>query len=241
MKLRAAIFDLYGTLLEVGPPPANAPARWAARWREAFGAPPRLSLPEFEAAARDVVDAEHAAARARGIAHPEVFWPDVVAAVLPELAQLPATARARSPLCGADLQHTVRLMPGAADAIGAARRAQLRLGLASNCQPYSLRELDDALAGTGLARDAFEPALSFLSFEHGFSKPDPHVFRLLTARLRTLGIAPEEALMIGDRPDNDLEPARAHRWQTFHIHSTDAACWEQLCGRLVGNSPPSDP
>ena len=56
----------------------------------------------------------------------------------------------------------------------------------------------------------FDPELRFWSFENGFSKPDPHVFRILTARLEARGISPSETLMVGDRFDNDIEPARAH-------------------------------
>ncbi len=232
MKIHAVIFDLYGTLLEIGPPAADAAARWTDAWQAALGTAPRLSLAQFHEACRAAVATEHAAAHARGLAFPEVFWPDIVDAVLPEFARLPAT-RTASPVYGADWLHTVRLMPGAADALRAAQRASKSLGLASNCQPYSLRELDAALATAGLNRDLFDPRLTFLSFEHGFGKPDPHVFQLLSARLRTLGIAPAEALMVGDRLDNDLEPARAHGWQTFHVATADATCWPRLLARLA--------
>jgi len=233
MKIRAVVCDLYGTLLDFGPPPPDAARRWAEAWQVAHGTAPRLSLAQFDDACRAAVAVEHAAARARGIAFPEVFWPAIVDTVLPEFARLPAATRVASPAYGADFLHTVRLMPGAADGLRAARAASLPLGLASNCQPYSLRELDAALALAGLTRDLFDPRLTFLSFEHGFSKPDPHVFRLLTARLRTRGIAPGEMLMVGDRPDNDLEPARAHGWQVFQITAADATCWPRLCGLLA--------
>ena len=139
MKLRAVIFDLYGTLLELGPPAVDAEARWHAEWRATLDLAPRLSFPQFAAACRRVVAGEHAAARARGIAFPEVYWPHVVDAVLPEFARLPAGVRAELSAYGAELLHSVRLMPGAADALRAAREASLQLGLASNCQPSSLR------------------------------------------------------------------------------------------------------
>jgi putative hydrolase of the HAD superfamily len=228
MRIRAAIFDIYGTLLEVGPPPADAAVRWSQAWLAALGMAPRLGLAQFTDGCRQIVAAEHAAARERGIVFPEVYWPDVVDTMLPEFARLPAAARAASAVYGADFMHTVRLMPGATAALCAAQTASLRLGLASNCQPYSLRELGDALAAAGLSRKLFEPRLSFLSFEHGFSKPDPHVFRLLTARLRTLGIAPGEAVMIGDCADNDLDPARAYGWQTLAIGTDPAAALARL-------------
>jgi FMN phosphatase YigB (HAD superfamily) len=102
-----------------------------------------------------------------------------------------------------------------------------------------LRELDAALAAAGLTRDLFDPRLTFLSFEHGFSKPDPNVFRLLTARLRGQGLAPGEALMVGDRADNDLAPARAHGWQAFAIGPDPAACWSRLRDELRPDRSPS--
>lgn len=233
MNLRAVIFDLYGTLLEFGPPPADAEQQWAQDWQAAFGTAPRLTRLQFADECRRVVALEHSAARARRIACPEVFWPDIVDAALPEVARLPAAARANLPFYEAGLTHTVRLMPGAADALRAAQAASLHLGLASNCQPYSLRELDRALATAGLSRDLFHPRLCFLSFEHGFSKPNPHVFRHLTARLRLLGVAPAEAMMVGDRVDNDLDPARVHGWQTCAIGPDSAACWSRFRALLL--------
>ncbi len=240
MKIRAVIFDLYGTLLEVGPPTVDPAALWAATWPAALGPTPRLSLREFSGACERTIAAEHAAARARGIAFPEVFWPDVVDAVLPEFTRLPPAVRADLPAYDARLGHSVRLMPGAAETLRIARAAALPLGLASNCQPYTLRELDAALASAGLDRDLFDPHLTFLSFAHGFSKPDPHVFRLLSARLRTHGITPAETLMVGDRPDNDLVPARAQGWQAFAIAPAPSDCWSLLRDRLGANPSPGD-
>ena len=233
MSLRAAIFDLYGTLLEVGPPPADAGARWAVACQVALGTAPPLSLAQFDNECRRVVAVEHATARMRGIEFPEVYWPDIVDTVLRGFDPRPAAARTPSPIYRADFLHTVRLRPDAADVLRAAQKTSLLLGLASNCQPYSVHELDTALAGVGLSRDRFTSNLCFFSFAHGFSKPDPHVFRLLTARLRSFGIAPGEALIVGDRADNDLEPARAHGWQTFRIELESPDCWSRLRARLL--------
>jgi len=228
VPIRALIFDLYGTLLELGPPPRHAAARWAGLWRDELGRSPRLSLRKFAAACRLAVAAEHAAARAQGIAFPEVFWPAIADAVLPEFARIPAGRRYRLPSHDGSLIHTVRLMPGAAAALRTARRASRCLGLASNCQPYTLDELDDALARAGLRRTLFDPELCFFSFAHGFSKPDPHVFRLLAARLRVRGIGPGEILMVGDRADNDLDPARRLGWQTCAIGPDPVASWARF-------------
>jgi HAD superfamily hydrolase (TIGR01509 family) len=52
------------------------------------------------------------------------------------------------------------------------------------------------------------------STELGISKPDPEIFRVA---LREAGCKPEEAVMIGDRIDNDIRPAKALGMQTVRI------------------------
>lgn len=219
MNLRAVIFDIYGTLLEVGPPPPDAEARWESLCRELLGAPPRLSRVAFSIACQRVIARQHQVARALGIRWPEVQWPDVVREVVPELARLPADRQEEFFLRHVQTGRTLKLRPATVDAL---RRFQAQpglLGIASNAQAYTVRELTDALAPHRLGLELFATDLRVWSFEHGFSKPDPHMFRILTARLAARGIRPEETLMIGDRLDNDVEPARAFGWQTWQIRA----------------------
>lgn len=219
MTIRAVIFDIYKTVLTVEPPPADREAQWVRLAVEGLGAPPRLGLAEFIAGCEGVIARDHAAARAVGIAFPEVYWPDVAGEVLPELGALGEAARADFLYRQQALLHRVSLMTGAADVLGRLRERGMFLGIASNAQPYTLRELAAALATGGLGLDIFDPELRFWSFAQGFSKPDPHVFRLLSARLRARGVAPAETLMVGDRADNDIAPARAQGWRTWRIGS----------------------
>ena len=61
-------------------------------------------------------------------------------------------------------------------------------------------------------RDHF--SLVFASAEFGFAKPDPRIFR------RAVSIAgrhPERALMVGDRLDNDIGPAKSQGWKTMRV------------------------
>lgn len=217
MKVRAIVFDVYQTLLDVHPAPTDAATRWDRLWCERLGRPARLDLRGFAAACDAVIAREHTHARAVGIDWPEVYWPAVVREVLPELERLDPVSRDGFLFEQAGLWHTVRLMPGAADALRRLARADVPLGLASNAQPYTLRELDRELAGAGLTSAWFDPALCSWSFQHGFSKPDPRVFRILAFRLRARDIRPGEILMVGDRPDNDIAPASAQGWQTWHL------------------------
>ena len=91
----------------------------------------------------------------------------------------------------------------------------LLLGIVSDAQPYTLRELDEGLRSAGLSLAIFEKHLCLWSFEAGLYKPDPHVFRTLVFRLARRGIRPDETLVVGDRIDNDIEPARAQGFQTL--------------------------
>src|SRR5262245_38186136 len=88
MKVRAAIFDIYGTLLEVGPPPSDADGRWQALFRDTFQVEPMLSRLEFSVATNRAIARRHAEAKARGIQFPEIVWPSVVAEVLPAFSKL---------------------------------------------------------------------------------------------------------------------------------------------------------
>ena len=47
MNIRAIIFDIYGTLLEVGPPPPDADARWQRLFADLLHSEPRLSRLDF--------------------------------------------------------------------------------------------------------------------------------------------------------------------------------------------------
>jgi len=237
MKTKAVILDIYRTVLDVGPAPEDAETQWSVLWGERLGGAtvPRLSLAEFRTAAESVVAGEHAAARAVGIAHPEVGWLEVMRRVLPEMEKLDAAGQADLAFRHAGLGHAVRLMPGSAAVLRSLRSRDFLLGIASNAQPYTLLELDQAFVGTDVEWAWFDPALCFWSFEHGFSKPDPHVFRQLTARLRARGVAPGETLMVGDRVDNDIEPARTQGWQTWRMGDGDGRSggdWGQLSSFL---------
>jgi FMN phosphatase YigB (HAD superfamily) len=217
MNIRAIIFDVYGTLLEVGPAPPGAEERWHSLHAEVFGCSSPMGLADFYAACDGAIARRHAEARARGISWPEVQWRSVVAEVLPALGRLASETQEDFLFRQMQASRSLRLGDGASQALRALRERQTILGLASNAQAHTRRELGMALDSAGLSLAWFEPDLCFWSYQHGFSKPDPHVFRILTARLETRGIAPSEILMVGDRPDNDLEPARAHGWQTWRL------------------------
>jgi FMN phosphatase YigB (HAD superfamily) len=217
VKPRAVIFDVYATLLQVGPPPADAEARWNRLFEELLDARPSLSRTEFFVRTNQVIARRHAAARACGIQWPEIQWPSIVAEVLPDLAHLPARKFDEFIFLQMQIGRTLRLADHAGECLRQLHERGLVLGIASNSQDYTLRELGEALKGAGLTLSIFDAHLCVWSFQHGFSKPDPHIFQIITARLEGRGIGPGETLMVGDRLDNDIQPARAHGWQTWQL------------------------
>jgi putative hydrolase of the HAD superfamily len=93
--------------------------------------------------------------------------------------------------------HHFELYDDAIATLAEIRARGLKLGLLSN----TARDLDEFVAHHGLAVDA---VLS--SFAHGKTKPHETIFRRM---LELLDVAPEDALMVGDTLDDDIEGARA--------------------------------
>lgn len=57
-------------------------------------------------------------------------------------------------------------------------------------------------------------SLVFASAEFGLAKPDPRIFRKAVS---LAGCAPERALMVGDRLDNDIGPAKSRGCLTMRV------------------------
>lgn len=218
MKIRAVIFDVYGTLMQVGPPPAAADALWETLHQDLLKQAAPLTRLNFSVACNRAITLRHKAAHARGIAKPEILWPAIVAEVLPGFAKLKPDVQEEFVYRQIQLGRTISLMPGMAPALRWLADKKCLLGIASNAQAYTLRELETLLKTSGLTLKLFAPDLCVWSFQHGFSKPDPHVFQIVRARLEARHINPNETLVVGDRLDNDIAPAQAQGFHTWHLH-----------------------
>ena len=93
----------------------------------------------------------------------------------------------------------LQLRPGIGDLIKHLHERGLLLGLAANQPANVIDELD----GFGLGRYFSHREVTG---HHGFHKPD---VRLFLRACEDLGVAPEECIMVGDRIDNDIFPARS--------------------------------
>lgn len=108
--------------------------------------------------------------------------------------------------------------------------SKYRLGIVANQHPGAEERLE-----RHEIRRYFDFVVS--SAEVGFVKPDPRIFELA---LRTAGCSPDQAVMIGDRPDNDIYPAKRLGMRTVRIRQGYAACQEPKSGeyeadRTVGS------
>lgn len=84
---------------------------------------------------------------------------------------------------------------------------EFRLGVIANQSEGT----QDRLSDWGI-RDHFSMVLA--SAELGLSKPDPRIFQ---AAISEAGCAPEGVLMVGDRLDNDIGPAKSQGCLTMRV------------------------
>jgi FMN phosphatase YigB (HAD superfamily) len=234
--VRAIIFDVYKTILDVGEAPSDAEERWRSLLAKTFASALGVSLEELASRCADIVDKDHREARGRGIDYPEVNWPTVMKRALPSLNLLSEAKLANFIFHHAQLSRTLSLAPSCGSLLRQCVQRGILLGIASNAQAYTLRELQLALKQARLGLTIFQADLTFWSFQHGFSKPNPYVFQILRARLLNRRITSAETLMVGDRDDNDLLPAGTVGWRTWHFSkcSEDAnrGNWESLARSL---------
>jgi putative hydrolase of the HAD superfamily len=184
MRLRAVLFDIYGTLLssaagELHPNPAL----------------------------RDLIARAHAASPHP---FPEVDIREIHAALHPNLAADEIEALAIDHERHA---NPVSPMPGAADTLRQFATRGIPLGLISNAQFYTVPILEETL-GASLTELGIAPDLCCLSYLERRAKPDPYLFEVLRDRLADRGISAADAIHIGNDVRNDIDPARAAGFRT---------------------------
>lgn len=194
MPISAVLFDFHATLAQV-----EEPTTWVVKAAAACG----VDLADSDATG--LAKALVAVGRAGG-PFPDEVPPHL--AGLWERRDLSAqahrdcyTALASTVPCGIDglpaalydrllLADGWRLYPDVPPVLHGLRERGVRIGMVSNIG-FDLRPMAAALGIAGLV-DAYA-----LSYEVGACKPAPEIFR---AALDDLGVAPRDALMVGDTP-----------------------------------------
>lgn len=217
--VRAVIFDIYGTLVisgsgDVGSSDTNLRSEAIGPALRAVGLEV-AELPEQEPVAlvrrlHDIIAEHHERSRERGIAYPEV---DIVAVWQQWLfAEGQGSTAARVGLVqrlAAEFEARANPswpMPGGAESLRRIAAAGLPMGIVSNAQFFTLQMLDAALGGEP-HQLGFDMDLSIFSFRYGHAKPASKLFDVLVAALAWRGIAPAEAIYVGNDMLNDVAAA----------------------------------
>jgi HAD superfamily hydrolase (TIGR01509 family) len=114
------------------------------------------------------------------------------------------------------LHYPPRPVDGALEALAHARARGLRVALICNTGRTPGRVLRVILDQLGIAGHIENFCFSN---ELGICKPDPEIFH---RALEPLGVRPDEAIHVGDRPDLDLAGARAAGLRSVHLRIPDA-------------------
>ncbi len=202
--IRAVLFDVGG--------PINTEIEHERRVDAAI----RTALAAERIAASDE---RYAAACAHAV---ESFAPDAHTAIIWNLTRGDAAVSTRVYAAFRNAMHewpAFELRVGITDIIASLHDRALRLGLAANQPHATLAVLDTH--GVGQYFHHRE-----VSGTHGFRKPD---LRLFLRCCEDLGVEPAECLMIGDRIDNDIAPARTLGMRTILFRT----------GRHAGQQPRS--
>jgi putative hydrolase of the HAD superfamily len=217
--VKAILFDVYGTMLisgsgDVGTAQTQDHDRLLRDALAAAGLADEIEHNRGSFLLRQAIDQSHAAARANGIAYPEVDIESVWRTALSQLAQ--EAGWSPKDVAAVDIrrlaiEYETRTnpcwpMPGLANCLADLRRRGLRLGIVSNAQFYT-RELFPALLDQTLEELGFDPSLQYFSYEFGQAKPDAFLYRQAAEQLAQSEVSPREVIYIGNDMLNDIVPA----------------------------------
>ena len=227
-RIRAVVFDVYGTLLISGSGDISL-ASEGSRGEAALGA---LRAVGFESTDGDAIvetlhDAIRAAHAASSSEHPEVEIRDIWRTMLGKM-EIAANDVQIDRLA---VEYECRVnpiwpMPGLVETLDALSGAEKTLGIVSNAQFFTPLAFEP-LTGKPLADWGFEPDMCVWSYEHGEAKPGTYLYERTAEALAARGISPGEALFVGNDLRNDVWPAQQVGFKT-------PCCSPATLGRSAG-------
>jgi len=238
-KIKAILFDIYGTLFISGAgeiaAAADAPPEAASKTAGASskgGSAEEPELAEMRDYFRRMVNQYHEKARAAGQAFPEVVAEEIWAHYdgnLPRNWEIPRKMQhvrrktkhsiiLRGPSRELALHYELAVnpvypMPHAEETLRALAAGGTKLGIISNAQFYTPLLFHAFFNGSPEAL-GFDPALLIYSFKEREAKPSPRLFEKARAQLAREKIKPEETLYIGNDMRNDIGPAAGVGFKT---------------------------
>ena len=197
-RIRIVFFDAGGTLLEPWPPVGEVYAGTARRYG-------------LEVGAEEVVTSFRAAFMSKkldGRPQDRAWWREVVDHTFEPYGEATDPDGLFEDLYD-HFTHpsSWRLFDDAVEVVRTLQARGYRTGLLSNWDD----RLTELLEGLGLAT-ALSPHV--ISYRVGVEKPHPHIFE---TALTEAGVAPEEALMVGDDWEADIVGSRALGMQAVYV------------------------
>lgn len=222
--IKAALFDVYGTLIvsgsgDVGLHAAEDRTAVFRDAAEAAGVTPYDMTDGGKkgvAGLRAEIEKRHAAAKADGVDYPEVeidsVWWDVFA------NHYGTAIEDEDSLYDFTVEYECRTnptwgMPHAAEVLRELKRRGLLLGIVSNAQWFT-RHLFPAHLGDTLEGFGFDPDVQSWSYAHLRAKPGTFLYEHAAEKLAEKGIEPGEVLYVGNDLLNDCTPAQAVGFRT---------------------------
>ncbi|MFP4282580.1 MAG: DUF5069 domain-containing protein [Opitutales bacterium] len=247
--LRAVIFDIYGTLFISGTGDISladnedrGPLLRAALANAGIAnIPTDIGLADrFHGAIRAAQEER----RDEGVEFPEVEIREVWHRFLAELAvdgltfdQPEGEALARLAMDYETRVNPVWPMPHLAPTLAALRERGLALGIVSNAQFYS-RAMFPAFLGAPLGGLGFSLDCCVWSYREREGKPSTALYAKLRDALAARGIAPEEALYVGNDLRNDIWPAGQLGFRTALFAGDERSLrWRREDPALAGVRP----
>lgn len=218
--LEVALIDVGGTLW---------PNSWPIRASDGVGrmarlaaALPHLDLSAVDALGRELIESSRPGDEARSISTEAKYAQATAAEVLiaESLARQglptdPDTVRRIRRAMAIPVSDRMRPLPGAVDLLAEIHAVGMRTVIASNTYWRDAESYWDDFRLLGMA-DHVDAVVT--SVDAGHLKPHPAVFEMA---MRWAGVPADRCVVIGNREDNDIEPALALGMWTILVHPDD--------------------
>jgi putative hydrolase of the HAD superfamily len=229
--IKAAIFDIYGTLLMSASGDVGEWDHNVKNLQQTLIDAGYIIFDDIPSGAFDFMLADfrftilehHKVKKSEGVPYPEInikeVWGDVLDRAIKKkwLAEGKAACRNQFVLTFELLSNQVYPMPGMADIIATFQKHNIPLGIVSNAQFYTPLIMNHYLKNepSEEAIPPFDPDLTVFSFKVGKGKPDSYLYKSIIPNLKNkYRLEPQEALFIGNDMLNDVYAANKVGFKT---------------------------
>jgi putative hydrolase of the HAD superfamily len=213
-KVKALLFDIYGTLFISESGDISIAKKMSARKNQiktllekfSIPDPPSLILDRIHAA----IDDSHESLRKKGIDFPEVtidrLWRKVLN--LEDMTRVRAFAFEYEMIV-----NPVYPMPHLSEMLTGCKASPVLMGIISNAQFYT-PHLFPLFLNRDLAHLGFHPSMILFSYQFEVAKPSLFLFQQAADRLKQEGISSDSVIYLGNDMLNDIYPAWKSGFQT---------------------------